>query len=214
MSKLENTALIEADMRRPGLGRALGIKSNGLSDLLEGKAYLEDCMRINAIGDLDIIPAGRIPENHLELLASPEFAELMSLLKERYDRIVIDLAPVQAVSDALIVGKYVDTCIYVIKADSTPLPIVQRGIDRLQEAGVYVSGTVVSQVDINKVTSYGGDYYYQGYYDYYGYGDKADSSSSSGASRARQEAPRRNDGGVTEFRRRDPIMRDGDSNVA
>ena len=45
MSKLENVVLIEADMRRPGLGRALGIRSNGLSELLEGEAYLEDCMR-------------------------------------------------------------------------------------------------------------------------------------------------------------------------
>jgi capsular exopolysaccharide synthesis family protein len=213
-SKLDRTLLIEADMRRPGLGRALGIRNHGLSELLDNQAYLEDCLRESEIGDLDLIPAGGMTENPLELLASAQFVELLEQLKTQYDRIVIDLAPVQAVSDALIVGKYVDTCIYVIKADSTPLPIVQRGIDRLQEAGVYVSGTVVSQVDINKVTSYGGDYYYQGYYDYYGYGDKADSSSSSGASRARQEAPRRNDGGVTEFRRRDPIMRDGDSNVA
>jgi len=213
-SKLDRTLLIEADMRRPGLGRALGIRSHGLSELLGNQAYLEDCLRESEIGDLDLIPAGGMTENPLELLASAQFVELLDQLKTQYDRIVIDLAPVQAVSDALIVGKYVDTCIYVIKADSTPLPIVQRGIDRLQEAGVYVSGTVVSQVDINKVTSYGGDYYYQGYYDYYGYGDKAEASGSSGASRTRHEAPRRNEGGVTEFRRRDPIMRDGDSNVA
>ena len=171
MSKLENVVLIEADMRRPGLGRALGIRSNGLSDLLEGDAYLEDCMRIDAIGQLDIIPAGRIPETHLELLSSPEFAELIDLLKNRYDRIVIDTAPVQAVSDSIVVGKYADSAIYVIKSDSTPLPVVRRGIDRLQEAGINVSGAVISQVDLAKISGYGGDYYYQGYYDYYGYGE-------------------------------------------
>ncbi len=171
MSKLENVVLIEADMRRPGLGRALGIKSHGLSDLLEGEAYLEDCMRFDAIGKLDIIPAGRIPETHLELLASPEFAELIDLLKSRYDRIVIDLAPVQAVSDAIVVGKYADSAIYVVKADSTAMPVVQRGVDRLREVGINVAGAVISQVDLSKVASYGGDYYYQGYYDYYGYGD-------------------------------------------
>ena len=171
MSKLENVVLIEADMRRPGLGRALGIRSNGLSDLLEGEAYLEDCMRIDAIGTLDIIPAGRVPEIHLELLASPEFAELIDLLKSRYDRVVIDLAPVQAVSDAIVVGKHADSAIYVIKSDSTPLPVVRRGIDRLQEVGINVAGAVISQVDLAKISSYGGDYYYQGYYDYYGYGE-------------------------------------------
>ena len=171
LSRLENVVLIEADMRRPGLGRALSIRSHGLSDLLTGEAYLEDCMRVNAIDELDIIPAGRIPETHLELLASPEFAELIDLLKERYDRIVIDLAPVQAVSDAIVVGKYVDSAIYVVKSDSTPLPVVKRGIERLREVGINVAGAVISQVDLAKISSYGGDYYYQGYYDYYGYGE-------------------------------------------
>ncbi len=171
LSQLENVVLIEADMRRPGLGRALGIRSHGLSELLAGDAYLEDCMRVNAIGELDIIPAGRIPETHLELLASPEFSELIDLLKERYDRIVIDLAPVQAVSDAIVVGKYADSAIYVVKADSTPLPVVKRGIERLREVGIDVTGAVISQVDLAKISSYGGDYYYQGYYDYYGYGE-------------------------------------------
>ena len=175
MSKLENVVLIEADMRRPGLGRALGIRSNGLSDLLEGEAYLEDCMRVDAIGQLDIIPAGRVPETHLELLSSPEFAELIDLLKSRYDRIIIDTAPVQAVSDSIVVGKYADSAIYVIKSDSTPLPVIRRGIDRLQEVGINVSGAVISQVDLAKISGYGGDYYYQGYYDYYGYGESKNS---------------------------------------
>ncbi len=171
MSKLENVVLIEADMRRPGLGRAMGIRSNGLSELLEGDAYLEDCMRVNAIGQLDVIPAGRVPDTHLELLSSPEFAELIDLLKSRYDRIVIDTAPVQAVSDSIVVGKYVDSAIYVVKSDSTPLPVIRRGIDRLQEVGINVAGAVISQVDLAKISGYGGDYYYQGYYDYYGYGE-------------------------------------------
>ena len=199
LSKLENVVLIEADMRRPGLGRALGIRSNGLSDLLEGEAYLEDCMRVDAIGQLDIIPAGRVPDTHLELLSSPEFAELIDLLKSRYDRVIIDTAPVQAVSDSIVVGKYADSAIYVIKSDSTPLPVVRRGIDRLQEAGVNVAGAVISQVDLAKISGYGGDYYYQGYYDYYGYGEskntrkkksltRGDDESFAARSKAREDA--------------------------
>ena len=213
MSKLENVVLVEADMRRPGLGRALGVRSRGLSDLLEGEAYLEDCMRIDAIGNLDIIPAGRVPETHLELLASPEFAELIDLLKNRYDRVIIDLAPVQAVSDAIVVGKYADTAIYVIKSDSTPLPVVRRGIDRLQEAGIAVSGAVISQVDLNKISSYGGDYYYQGYYDYYGYGEGKSKKKSivrdetSFAARSRAREDQREAGKVRHLKRRD--MEDG-----
>lgn len=182
LAKLENTVLIEADMRRPGLGRALNLRSHGLSNVLGGETYLEDALRQDAIGQLDVIPAGKIPENHLELLASPEFAEVLELLRSRYDRIVIDMAPVQAVSDAIVVGKYVDSTIYVIKADGTPMPVIKRGVERLKEKGVEVSGIVISQVDLAKISSYGGDYYYQGYYDYYGYGEDLGRNSSEGRS--------------------------------
>lgn len=221
MSKLENVVLIEADMRRPGLGRAMGIRSHGLSDLLEGEAYLEDCLRIDAIGQLDIIPAGRVPETHLELLASPEFAELVDLLKSRYDRVIIDLAPVQAVSDAIVVGKYADSAIYVIKSDSTPLPVVRRGIDRLQEVGINVAGAVISQVDLAKISSYGGDYYYQGYYDYYGYGEtkgrlkkkpaRGEENSFAAKSRAREEE--REASKVRRLKRRDDLNGGSDPSV-
>ena len=209
LSKLENVVLVEADMRRPGLGRAMGIRSHGLSELLEGEAYLEDCLRIDAFGKLDVIPAGRVPETHLELLASPEFSELVDLLKSRYDRVVIDLAPVQAVSDAIVVGKHADSAIYVIKSDSTPLPVVRRGIDRLQEVGINVAGAVISQVDLNKISSYGGDYYYQGYYDYYGYGEskkKKKSISREGndfAARSRAREDEREASKVRRLKRRD-----------
>ena len=100
---------------------------------------------------------------------------MIDLLKARYDRVVIDLAPVQAVSDAIVVGKYADSAIYVIKADGTPMPVVKRGVERLLEKGINVAGAVISQVDLSKISSYGGDYYYQGYYDYYGYGESGKS---------------------------------------
>ena len=134
-----------------------------------------------------MIPAGRVPESHLELLASPEFAEVVELLRSRYDRIIIDMAPVQAVSDAIVVGKYVDTTVYVVKADGTPMPVIKRGVERLKEKGIPIAGVVISQVDLAKISSYGGDYYYQGYYDYYGYGEdlsrKKTASESSGKRR-------------------------------
>ena len=169
LSELESVVLLEADMRRPGIGKALGIRADGLHEVLTGKIYLEDSVKVNAIDGLDVIPAGSPVQSPGKLLASKAFAELIDFLKERYDRVVIDLAPIQAVSDALIVGKYVDTAIYVVKSDSTPLPMVSRGIDRLTQKEIDVSGVVISQVDINKISGYGGDYYYQGYYDYYGY---------------------------------------------
>jgi len=214
MSKLENVVLVEADMRRPGLGRAMAIRSNGLSELLSGEAYLEDCIRVDVLGKLDVIPAGSVPESHLELLASPEFAELIELLKDRYDRVIVDLAPVQAVSDAIVVGKYVDTAIYVVKSDSTPIPVIRRGIDRLQEVGINVAGVVISQVDMTRIASYGGDYYYQGYYDYYGYGESTKKKNPQSAgqesfvARSKAREDKREAEKITRLKRREPRISD------
>lgn len=190
LSKLENVVLVEADLRRPGIGRVLGIKSDGLSDLLERRVYLEECVRPHVIGNLDLLAAGKPSDNNLELLSSPEFGELIELLRARYDRVVLDLAPIQAVSDALVVGKYADSAIYVVKADSTPLPLVERGVSLLRDTGVKVSGVVISQVDLVKLESYGADYYYLGYFDYYGYADENESEKRSRPRRATDYAER------------------------
>ena len=73
--------------------------------------------------------------------------------------------------------RYADSAIYVVKADGTPMPVAKRGVERLREKGINVTGAVISQVDLSKISSYGGDYYYQGYYDYYGYGESAKTTS-------------------------------------
>jgi capsular exopolysaccharide synthesis family protein len=171
MSELERVVLVEVDMRRPGLSRALGLtKYSGLQQILSGQKYVEDTIVVEANGALDVIPAGkgRMTGAPGKLLASPEFAELIEILKVKYDRIILDMPPVEAVSDALVVGKHANAAIYVVKADSTPLPTVKSGIQRLKVKGIDVLGVVISQVDFEKVASYGGDYYYPGHT---GYGD-------------------------------------------
>jgi hypothetical protein len=121
------------------------------------------------------------------------------------------------VSDAIVVGKYADAAIYVVKADSTPMPVIKRGVDRLQEVGINVAGAVISQVDLAKVSSYGGDYYYQGYYDYYGYGESGKEKKRRSITRGDSEfenqyharEARRSAGKVSQLRRReDPDFKD------
>jgi capsular exopolysaccharide synthesis family protein len=172
LSQVERVLLIECDMRRPSLHRAFDFENTlGLAQLLTGEAQFIDCIKLGAIDDLDVIPAGSIPDQPLELLGSKRFKHLISQMKKRYDRIVIDSAPVQAVSDALILGQMADTVLYAVKANSTTSSISARGIKRLRETGISVAGAVVTQVNIQKISSYGGDLGYQGYYDYYGYSE-------------------------------------------
>jgi capsular exopolysaccharide synthesis family protein len=172
LSQVERVLLIECDMRRPSLHRAFDFENTlGLAQLLTGEAQFIDCIKLGAIDDLDVIPAGSIPDQPLELLGSKRFKHLINQMKKRYDRIVIDSAPVQAVSDALILGQMADTVLYAVKANSTTSGIAARGIKRLRETGINVAGAVVTQVNIQKISSYGGDLGYQGYYDYYGYSE-------------------------------------------
>lgn len=177
LSQVERVLLIECDLRRPSLHKAFDFKdSTGLAQLLSGEAKFVDAIKLQAIDKLDVIPAGQIPKNPLELLGSAKFSHLIEQMKKRYDRIVIDSAPVQAVSDALILGQFADAVLYAVKANSTPMNISARGVKRLSEAGINMAGAVVTQVNIKKISQYGGDLDYQGFYDYYGYAESETSS--------------------------------------
>ncbi|MBW2536092.1 MAG: lipopolysaccharide biosynthesis protein, partial [Deltaproteobacteria bacterium] len=115
--------------------------------------------------------------NPLELLSSQRFADLLDQLAEQYDRVVIDSAPCQVVSDALMLSRRASAVVYVVKADATPYHVAQRGIKRLHEYGAPLLGVVLNQVDTAKATRYYGKY---GYYrhDYqpgYGYDTGRDS---------------------------------------
>jgi len=177
LGQLERVLLIDCDMRRPTIAKAAGLEKNttGLANLITGAATARECIKHGVFGgSVDILPSGPIPDQPLELLSSMRFKKILEGLSKHYDRIVIDSAPTQAVSDALVLGKLADAVVYVIKSHDTSLELVRRGLQRLQQSGAKVAGALITQVDIDKITSYGGDYYYQGYYDYYGYSDKGE----------------------------------------
>jgi len=183
LGQLERVLLIDCDLRRPSVAKAAGYDKNadGLSTLLTNKASARQCIRRGEFGGVvDILSSGPTSGQPLELLSSRRFEKVLEQLKQHYDRIVIDSAPTQAVSDALILGRLSDTVIYCVKSHETTVDLVKRGVGRLQQAGAKVAGVVITQVDIDRITSYGGDHYYQGYYDYYDYRDKGDDEKSAG----------------------------------
>lgn len=175
LAQLERVLLIDCDMRRPTVAKAAGYDKNvpGLSNLITNTAPAKECIKRGAFdGVVDILPSGPIPDQPLELLSSKRFEKIIAQLSEHYDRIVIDSAPTQAVSDALVLSKLCDAVVYAVKSHDTSIELVKRGLQRLRQVNASVAGVLITQVDIDKITSYGGDYYYQGYYDYYGYTEK------------------------------------------
>lgn len=164
LGQMEKVLLIDADLRRPTLARnfEFPVGTPGLANLIAGTARLEECIR--SVDGIDVIGAGAVPPNPLELLSSPAFGRVMDELKARYERIVIDSPPTQAVSDAIVLSTFAHTLLYVVRAASTPIPLVQKGVGQLLQNNAPVNGIVLNQLDLDKAQKYG----YGSYYTYYG----------------------------------------------
>ena len=171
LGQMEKVLLIDADMRRPSLATEYALPKGtvGLAELVAGTNEMADCIhRCEGFG-IDLLPAGAVPPNPLDLLSSGRFGEVLVTLKEQYDRIIIDSAPTQAVSDSLVLSTKADALVYVVKSDSTPANVAKNGIERLMRVDAPVIGAVLNQFDAEAASKYG---YYGGYYGY-GYASKS-----------------------------------------
>ena len=163
LGQVKKTLLIDADMRRPKIGRVLGGTGSsliGLSQLVAGEAPLERCVYpVQQGAQLSVLPAGRIPPNPLELLASHALRRrCWRSWPQIFEMIVIDSPPVQLVSDALVLSNLASEVIYVVKADDTPYPLARLGIRRLRRVNAPILGVVLNQLDPVKADRYYGEY--------------------------------------------------------
>jgi tyrosine-protein kinase Etk/Wzc len=112
--------LIGMDIRNPKLNEYVGLAhTKGLTDYLSTKdAVIGDYInKLKRFETMDVLLAGSIPPNPTELLMNKKVDELFAQFKKEYDFIIVDTAPVSLVSDTLIVAKYADTFIYVVRAN-------------------------------------------------------------------------------------------------
>ena len=169
-SQLERVLLIDADMRAPAVSATCGLdpRQPGLADVMAGTASLADCVTKVEGSELHVLPAGIKPPNPLELLSSQRFAQLLESCLSEFDRVIIDAPPAQAVSDPLVLSRQAQGVLLVVRADSTPAPVVQAVVKRLRGHQAPLVGVALNQVNARKSGQYG----YGGYYGYsrYGYG--------------------------------------------
>ena len=168
LGQLDKAILIDADLRRPTIGKRFGVPNYqpGLSNLIMRTHKLEECLVHDEQSGLDLISAGTIPSNPQELLAGDGFRALINYLKKHYKYVVVDTAPTQAVSDAMVVSKACDSVIYVVRADSTSEKMILNGLGRFLQVGHRVDGVVLNQVDLGKSDV---SERYGGFYDQYNY---------------------------------------------
>jgi len=137
-----------------------------LAALVTGEASFEEVHEEQEDG-LHVIPAGTVPPNPLELLASQRFKAVIAELKQKYEVIIIDSAPALAVSDSLVVSQLSDALIYVIRAETTPYQAAEAGLKRLRRANAPLLGCVLNQVPVTRQGYYGKSGKYGRYYRYY-----------------------------------------------
>jgi len=165
----DKTLLVDADLRKPGINRALSLvdgKHAGLSSYLAGVSSL-DLITVPhpAITNLAAIPTGPIPPNPADLLSSRRLTELIAELRTRYKFVVIDSPPIMAATDAVILSVLVDGVLLVVRSGETPKEAFTRTRDLLAGVKCHMLGVVLNAVDASSP-----DYYYSYRYYPYSYG--------------------------------------------
>lgn len=156
--------IVDCDLRKPSVHKNFKISNLvGLSEVLIGKAKLEEVVQ-SRNEYLDMLPSGKIPPNPSEMLSSKAMVNLIQKLKETYDIVILDSAPLLAVTDAQILSKEVDGTILVTRAGRTKRESVIEAKNLLTKVGANIIGSVLHAVENTR-----GKYYY-----YYGSNEDGD----------------------------------------
>jgi succinoglycan biosynthesis transport protein ExoP len=176
----DRTLLMDSDLRKPGIRRALNLtlgKDVGLSSYLAGVSSLDEAtIQHPTITNLSALTTGPVPPSPADLLSSHRMREAIAELRRRFKFIVIDSPPVMAATDAVILSALTDGVLLVVRSGETPKEAFTRTRDLLAAVKCRLLGVVLNAVD-----SSAPDYYYSyRYYPYaygYGYGEDADKTS-------------------------------------
>jgi capsular exopolysaccharide synthesis family protein len=167
----DRTLLMDSDLRKPGVRRALNLtigKEAGLSSYLAGVSTLDEVLIPHpTISNLTALTTGPVPPSPADLLSSHKMREAIAEVRRRFKFVVIDSPPVMAATDAVILSALTDGVLLVVRSGETPKEAFTRTRDLLAAVKCRLLGVVLNAVD-----SSAPDYYYSyRYYPYaYGYG--------------------------------------------
>lgn len=178
--------ILGLDIRKSGLDKVFDLNSHtkGITNYLsqsEDANWSEWILPSGITPNLDIFPRGNIPPNPTELVSRSKLDELVQQLKETYDYVILDTAPIALVTDTSIISRVADLCIYVCRADHTPKSAFQFILSLKEQSNLCPLAIVLNGIDLRKKKnklnySYGYKYGYGHMYGYgYGYGNEKES---------------------------------------
>lgn len=167
----KKVVILGMDIRKPGLNKAFGFtrSAKGITNYLNDPEHtdlMSLIMESQISPNLQILPGGPVPPNPTELVARPVLDDMINMLKERYDYVILDTAPIGMVTDTAIIGRVADLCVYACRADYTPKNGYEY-INVLKNSHKFPKlATVINGIDMRKrKNAYG-----YGYGKHYGYG--------------------------------------------
>lgn len=138
--------LMDGDLRIPSVAKKLGVKSSpGLTDLLVGSSADISSWKSDIHKNWYILPSGELPPNPSELLGSKRMENVLAALREHFDYIVIDLPPVNVVSDAMAVSGFLTGAIIVVREGYTSKRDVDRCMRQIGLSDINVLGFVMNE---------------------------------------------------------------------
>ena len=164
--------LIDADLRKPTQHKLFEVNNKtGLSTVLGKMNTVENSIVKGVRENLDLMPAGPIPPNPSELLASQQFENMINELAQQYDYVIIDTPPVNVVSDVLVMSKAITGVLFVSMHGETTYDSIESALQKLEMAEVNVLGFILNNITAAHTGKYYSYKYKYGYSRYgYGYG--------------------------------------------
>ncbi|WP_019568749.1 polysaccharide biosynthesis tyrosine autokinase [Thioalkalivibrio sp. ALMg13-2] len=160
----QKVLVVDADLRKGHAHQTFGDPTEGgLSDMLSGRASVDDITRSTDVDGLAYVGRGSAPPNPAELLMSERFSEFLRLASERYDLVLVDTPPILAVTDASIVGRQCATTLMVVRFQQNPVREIAAARRRLESAGIETRGAILNAVEFTASTNYGYGYYHYSY---------------------------------------------------
>jgi len=166
----KSVVLVDGDLRRAAVEKRLGLKRRdvGLSDLaLAPDAQLEDYLSKDPKSEVAVLAPGSAEYvNATDVLSSQRMKKIVDALRERFDYVIFDAPPVMAVADARQISRFVETTLFVIRWNKTPVKVAKAALKQLDAAQAHIAGVVLQSVDLKRYSRIGyGD---SGYYYHYG----------------------------------------------
>lgn len=163
--------LVDCDLRRPGLTAAMGLDpSAGLMQVLAHEVKLEDAVVLDEASGADLLLLPGKADATTDVFGSDAMDQFLARVKQHYDLVVLDTAPVLPVADSRVLAAKADTVIFAANWNKTPRRAVQAALKILESMGANIAGVTLTRVDMEQQVRCGygdADHYFKEYRGYY-----------------------------------------------